>query len=455
MTLRKKSSFVPPEPRSHRPVTWMRFAQILALISLVVAVAAPERVLAAPEPIAANPGAPVITAESAILVDTVTGTILFEKNAYVRRPMASTTKIITSALILERGRLEDTVAISARAARTPYANLNAKPGEQIGMLDLLYAILLRSSNDGCVAAAEHVAGSEPAFVALMNQRARELGTLDTHFVTTNGLHHPNHFTTAADLSRITRHALRYPLFNQIIATPEYRITTRTLNLKDSVVKNHNQLLTRYVGADGVKTGYVRQAGRCLVASATRLEGTYPWRLIAVVLNSKNTYGDSSALLDYGFKSFQPVFASRKGEVLGHVRVAGGVTGSVAAMADRDAFVVRPRSADAQVRREIRLESSVRAPISDNQRVGKVIASVDGLQVAEANLVAPARIASSWTAVMSLWGAWFLLIVLGVVLGPRYARSFAEGALRGRHRISPPVREPHFEWPGHGGRAGRF
>jgi serine-type D-Ala-D-Ala carboxypeptidase (penicillin-binding protein 5/6) len=133
---------------------------------------------------------PVVGAKSAILVDARTGTVLFEKDARSRRAPASTTKMMTATLLLEHGGLERPIVATPRAIQTPYANLNLKQGERIPLRDMLYAILLRSANDGCVAAAETVAGSVPAFMEMMNFKAREIGCTDTHFVTPNGLHHP-------------------------------------------------------------------------------------------------------------------------------------------------------------------------------------------------------------------------------------------------------------------------
>jgi serine-type D-Ala-D-Ala carboxypeptidase (penicillin-binding protein 5/6) len=227
---------------------------------------------------------PAVAAKSAILVDAQTGTILFEKDAHTRRAPASTTKIMTATLLLEHGGLDAPVTASARAAKTPYANLHLRPGERIPLRDMLYAILLRSANDGCVAAAETVASSVPAFVEMMNYKAREIGCTETHFVTPNGLYDPNHYTTAADLARMAIYATQYDLFNQIVATKE-KLINRSIARTDSLMRNHNRLLSRYPGCDGIKTGYVRQSGKCLVASATRTEEGHPWRLIAVVLNS--------------------------------------------------------------------------------------------------------------------------------------------------------------------------
>jgi D-alanyl-D-alanine carboxypeptidase (penicillin-binding protein 5/6) len=345
------------------------------------------------------------------------------------------------------------VPISDHATRTEYATLHATPGELIGMQDLLYAVLLRSANDGCVAAAEHIGGSEAAFVDLMNLRARELGAVDTHFVTTNGLHDPQHYSTAADLTRIARHAMRYALFNQVVATAEHRISTRSVNRKDTLLKNHNRFLETYAGADGIKTGYVRQSGKCLVASATRLEGNYPWRLLAVVLNSRDTYRDSGALLDYGFRYFQPVFFARQGVPVGKVAVAGGTISPVALVAREDMLAVVRRGAPAATRLVVQA-SAPRAPLRRDRAVGTAVAYLNGQFVARGELVPARAVAMGWTGKLSHWGGWSLLTLMLLALGPRYARSVAEGARRRRGRVAPRGRSADLGWPGERGWARR-
>lgn len=388
-----------------------------------------------PDPAPAGPppmGGPDVKAASAILVDAATGTVLWEKSSGVRRPVASTTKIMTATLLLESGRLDEWVKFSERARHTAYANLNAKPGEQLPMRDLLYAILLRSSNDGCVAAAEHVAGSEAAFARAMTERARALGCFDTRFITSNGLYHPAHFSTAADLARMTRHAIRNPVFNEVVATRTYTLT-RSLNAKDLLVRNHNKFLSKYQGADGVKTGYVRQSGRCLVASATRYEGGRPWRLIAVVLNSGDTYGDSSRLMDWGRKFYEPVFFAHRGEQVGTVQVRAGSHPRVPLRAAGDLMAIVRRQAGNNTQREVRVRQGLPAPIEQDQVCGRLVALVDGKPIAEVDLVAAETVGQVWHAGLAPWSGWSMGLA-AVLLGPRYARTVAKSARRRRRRL---------------------
>jgi len=394
---------------------------------------------------------PVCKAESAILVDAATGSVLWEKNARVRRPMASTTKIMTAILALESGRMDDWVSFSEKARLTDYGNLNVKPGEKFKLHDLLYAMLLRSSNDSCVAVAEHLAGSAAGYAKWMTEKARQMGATDTNFVTTNGLFHPQHYSTAQDLAVITRYAIQNPEFNRIVACRSFTIN-RTINTKDTLIRNHNKFLVKYDGADGIKTGYVKESGRCLVASATRPEQGQPWRLITVVLKSGDTYGDSQRMMDWARKNFQPVFFARAGEQLGVTSVRGGTKPEVKLVAARDLTAVVRRSAAATAVREIRIDEGVTAPVGTAQAAGKVLALVDGAPVAQVDLVTAAPVERAWTAAVAAsvapWGVWSFMFA-AMLLGPRYARTFAKGTRRRWGRFEAGCRDADQQWKGLG------
>ena len=185
--------------------------------------------------------------------------------------------------------------------------------------------MIRSANDSCVAIAEAVAGTEAAFIEMMNKKAREVGAKNTHFVNPHGLHDPNHYSTAYDMARIARAALKHSAFNAIVAT---RATTIHGNAQLGAVRllrNRNRLLFRWDECDGVKTGYTRQAGRCLIASATRIDpiSKRPWRLISVVLHAPDSWADSRNLLEFGFREYAPTVVARGGEALETLSVQGG------------------------------------------------------------------------------------------------------------------------------------
>ena len=246
-------------------------------------------------PLAQRLAPPSVGARGAVVMDEATGQVLYGKDERRRLPMASTTKMMTALLALERGQLSQVVRVDVNAAEMPDSStMGLTPGERLTLEDLLYGLLLPSGNDAAVAIARAIAGSEPAFVDLMNQRAAELGLADTHFANPHGLDAPDHYTSAADLARLARVALRNPTFAQIVATRHKAVRGRaTYDLT-----NTNPLLGR-PDVEGVKTGHTDQAGSCLVA-AFRRDGH---RVLTVVLNSPDYVADSLALPDYAFAAY--------------------------------------------------------------------------------------------------------------------------------------------------------
>ncbi len=255
-----------------------------------------------------------ITSSSAILIDAHSGRILWEKNSRERRPIASTTKIMTAVLVLERLKLDDKVEISQRASDAGESELYLSPGEERTVEELLYGLILRSANDAANALAEKTGGSVEAFATLMNQKARQLGAKDTNFTNPHGLKDGNHYSTAYDIALITRYALKNPLFARIVQTREHIIDWPN-NPFPRVCQNHNKLLSIYPYATGVKTGYTREAGYCLVGSASK-DGL---KLISVILNASNSqtlYNESALLLDYGFNNYSRIKLIEKGKSYG-------------------------------------------------------------------------------------------------------------------------------------------
>ncbi len=230
---------------------------------------------------------PQVSAAAAVIVDLDSGITLYARNADVPRPPASTVKIMTALLVLRKADVREEVIVSANAAATGGSRMGLVAGERLTVLDLLYGLLLPSGNDAAVALAEHVAGSEAAFVAEMNREAARLGLQHSRFANPHGLDAEGQFTSAADLVIIARAALDYPVFTEIVRTPRARIAGRDLT-------NTNELLGGYPAADGIKTGTTDAAGECLVASVSR-QGH---RVIAVVLGSQDRYTDIRALLNY-------------------------------------------------------------------------------------------------------------------------------------------------------------
>jgi D-alanyl-D-alanine carboxypeptidase len=257
-------------------------------------------------------------------VDANSGTVLYERFPDEPLPPASVTKILTALVILEHGQLQDTVVVSRAAAQTGGHRLGLRERQRVSLGDLLAAILIRSANDAAVAAAEHVGGSLSGFVALMNDKASDLGMAASRFSNPHGLDEPFHFTTARDMATLSRVALENPTFAELVRTRQARLTIwkpgrRALVPQGRIVQSHNRLLGYLEGADGVKTGYTDSAGRCLVASASRGHQ----RLIAVLLNDPRRWIDAAALLEYGFGSIRDAAGTRPDGHLWHPERAEG------------------------------------------------------------------------------------------------------------------------------------
>jgi D-alanyl-D-alanine carboxypeptidase (penicillin-binding protein 5/6) len=240
-------------------------------------------------------GTPRVTALSAILVDGTTGAVLWEKHPHARRPIASTTKIMTATLVLERLPLDRLVTVPSAAVREPLVREGLRAGEHVPAWKLLDGLLIYSGNDDAYTLAAAAGGTRRRFVVLMNEKARELGLNDTHYTSVSGVIDKGNHSSAWDLAALARYAMRDVRFRKTVRTRIARIPWAAPTY-GKVYVNKNPLLGRYRGADGVKTGWTTLAGHCLVASARR-GGR---QLIAVLLHSQNPSADARRLLDFGF-----------------------------------------------------------------------------------------------------------------------------------------------------------
>ena len=239
-----------------------------------------------------------LSAQAAIVMEQSTGRVLYAANADAVLPMASTTKIMTALCVLENAALDDVVTIDARMAGVEGSSMYLEAGETLTVEQLLYGLMLRSGNDAAVALALHVSGSVEDFVALMNQKAEELGLTHTHFANPHGLPAKEHCTTARELALLTCAAYENADFRRIVAT-QYVTVPWDGHPYDRAMKNKNKMLTLCEGGNGVKTGYTKAAGRCLVSGAQR-QGM---QLVCVVLNAPDMWNDSLRLLDGGFAEY--------------------------------------------------------------------------------------------------------------------------------------------------------
>ena len=258
------------------------------------------------------PQVSALSAEKAIVLDAATGRVLYEKNADQRSLVASTTKIMTALIICQRCNVLDRVKIPAEAVGVEGSSMYLQEGEVLTVQELLYGLMLRSGNDAAAALAIWCGGTIEGFAELMNDKARELGMENTHFVNPHGLDAPDHYSTARDLAVLMAYAMEDPIFARTAGA-------RTVTVGERVMTNHNKLLWQLPGCDGGKTGYTRAAGRILVSSAAR-EGR---RLICVTINAPDDWQDHKTLMEQGFGDFAVRELVAKGEVLGYRYILGG------------------------------------------------------------------------------------------------------------------------------------
>ena len=314
-----------------------------------------------------------ISASSAVLMDGATGRVLYEKLPDKQSLIASTTKIMTALVICEQCNVLDRVKIPKEAVGIEGSSMYLKEGEVLTVQDLLYGLMLRSGNDAAVALAIYCAGTVEGFAELMNDKARTLNLENTHFVNPNGLDAPGHYSTARDLGILACYAMENPIFAQTVSAKSVRVGERVLT-------NHNKLLWQVEGADGVKTGYTKAAGRILVSSATR-QGR---RLVAVTINAPNDWQDHKQLLEDGFTRYAVSQIVEKGQCLGSIQVAGGQAGTVELLADEDFFYALTETETPQI--VLPKPGFVYAPVAEGQAAGYAYICLEDKPVGKIPLV---------------------------------------------------------------------
>jgi D-alanyl-D-alanine carboxypeptidase len=306
-----------------------------------------------------------VTAASAIAIDEQSGKILWAKDADALRYPASTTKIMTGMLLLEHCKPSDTLTAPDDIKKVRESSMHLEPGEKVTAHDMLYALMLRSANDGCYAVAVHIAGSVPAFSDLMNRRAKEIGCTHTHFDNPNGLNDPLHYTTAHDLALIAREAMRYPEFREAVRTYKYQIE-RSINQHDRVMVNHDKWLKKDPTCEGIKTGFTNPAGHCFVGCSSR-DG---FGVITVVLKSRDWQADHKSLLDWSFKQFEVKDKVGEGQVFANAPVIGGVKEQVPAATAVSTDVIGKKGTDLSDKKIFVPDGRLVAPIRKGQRIGE-------------------------------------------------------------------------------------
>ncbi|ANY71884.1 D-alanyl-D-alanine carboxypeptidase [Paenibacillus ihbetae] len=334
------------------------------------------------------------SARSAILLDADTGTIIYEKNSHDKLPPASITKIMTMLLTMEaidegRLKLTDKVRTSEYAASMGGSQIFLEPGEEMTVEEMLKGIAMASGNDASVAMAEKIAGTEEAFVKLMNEKAAELGMKDTHFVNCNGLPADNHYTSAHDIAVMSRELLKYEGITKY--TGAYQDYLRKDTPKPFWLVNTNKLVRFYTGADGLKTGYTSEAKFCLSATAKR-DGL---RTIAVVMGAPDTKtrnNEVSRLFDYAFSQYAMHSIYKPGEVLGVLKVEKGSVPEITIQADKEYNVLVKKTAKTEdIRHELQWNEGLKAPVAAGQVIGKLSVYQGDALVKEFELTSPVEV----------------------------------------------------------------
>ncbi len=306
-----------------------------------------------------RPGEPLKTyAEAAVVMDAQSGAILYAKNAEERLFPASTTKVLTALLFLEKVKPDAIITAPKTITTVGEASLHLNPGEKLSAADLLKGMMLRSANDACVAAAVHIAGSVPAFAKLMNERAKELGCVNSNFVNPNGLHNKQHYTCARDLALIARAAMDRPDFRAIARMSSTTIRRPGGN-KDTLLRSKNRFLKWDPTADGIKTGWTIPAGHCYVGSATR----NGFRVITVVLKSPHWTVDHKRMLEWAFLNFKSETVAKQGDRIDDVAV---FPQDVRMAVGQGEF--RPESLSWRIAPTETVESTATAMLTDGDRV---------------------------------------------------------------------------------------
>ncbi|SFE04498.1 D-alanyl-D-alanine carboxypeptidase (penicillin-binding protein 5/6) [Marinobacter sp. DSM 26671] len=321
------------------------------------------------------PSPPQIAGSSYVLMDPKSGRIIMEENSHERLPPASLTKMMTAYIVereLDEGRIamSDMVPISVNAWKTEGSRTFVREGTQVSVEDLLRGVIIQSGNDASVALAEFVAGSEGAFVDIMNQQAQLLGMKDTNFVNATGLPSPEHFSTAYDLAMLARAIINdypenYPLY-----------TEKHFTYNNIRQPNRNSLLWRDDSVDGLKTGHTEEAGYCLVASAKRNDT----RFIAVVMGTNSSEAraqEIQKMLNYGFRYYESERLFRSGQELIEARVWGGQADQLSVGMTEDVYVTIPRGSRNDLESTVDLDSVIKAPIKVGDELGRVKVSYNG------------------------------------------------------------------------------
>ena len=313
---------------------------------------------------------PVISAQSAILLEAESGDAVYEKRCDTPLPMASTTKIMTALTALTLADPEQIITVDASAVGIEGSSIYLEEGEQLTLQQLLYALLLESANDAAVAIAIGTAGNVDAFAERMNKIAADMGLVNTHFTNPHGLDDENHYTTARELAMIARALLESPLLRTVVSTRKTTIPHPTEGNVRLLI-NHNKLLRMYEGCIGLKTGFTKRSGRCLVSAAERDGVT----LIAVTINAPDDWQDHIGLFDYGFSKFESVLLCEENQYLHPLPLVNG-TDAYVMVSNAQALSVTLPVGHGNIQSTVELPRFEYAAIGNGAQVGKAVFRCD-------------------------------------------------------------------------------
>jgi D-alanyl-D-alanine carboxypeptidase (penicillin-binding protein 5/6) len=310
---------------------------------------------------------PDISSDSAIVIEQKTGRILYSKNIDEKRPMASTTKIMTAIVAIENGDMGDVVKISKKASGIGGSSIWLEENEKLTLEELLYGLMLRSGNDAAYAIGEHIGNGEiQNFIDMMNKKAKELNALNTSFANPHGLDHDEHYTTAHDLAKISAFGMGNDLFKTIVSTKKKTISWSSSEWNRSL-NNKNKMLWNYEGGNGIKTGYTSKAGKCLVSSAIQND----MQLISVVLHSNDIWSDSKTILDYVFNTYRPFSIVKKDEYIKSIQVINGTKEIISTYSVDNIVIPLSEGEEGSVKVQLSIPDNIEAPIQKEQLIGNL------------------------------------------------------------------------------------
>ena len=366
-----------------------------------------------------------VDAKASLVVETNSGKIIHQDNAEVQNYPASVTKILTAIIVLEKCELNDIVTVTKSAISNIPSGYVIAPlleGEKLKVEDLLYALMLKSSNDAAYVLAEHVGGSEDGFSEMMNKKAKEIGCKNSHFVNPNGIHNDNHYTTAYDMYLIAKYAMKNEKFVKIVSTYQYTLpVTNKYRKNDRIMKNTNNFVNptnkyydEYV--KGIKTGTTLQAGNCLITSTSK----NGFDVITVILGAKTSdskFSETKKMINYVFSNYEYTDIHKKGDVIKNIEVekATKETKSLNLVISDDIKVINNVKIKAEeIEPEINLNENIIAPIFQGQELGTIKYTIDGLEY-NAKLLAENEVIKKTYYVEISIGAGVLIIIVGIII----------------------------------------